>query len=125
MTAANGIKRIDADIVATVKKKIETLSLRLMQEIEDELYLTEIYYTKDQLLEYTEGYKYVILIDGIMSDYSIEDLPNGEFTLNASGLFEREFWEDVFPFANLNDVIAEGINEIYIINLPKTFRRRL
>lgn len=125
VTAANGIKRIDADIVATVKKKIETLSLRLMQEIEDELYLTEIYYTKDQLLEYTEGYKYVILIDGIMSDYSIEDLPNGEFTLNASGLFEREFWEDVFPFANLNDVIAEGINEIYIINLPKTYRRRL
>lgn len=75
--------------------------------------------TKKELIEYTRGYKTVILSGGRMTDLTVMDLPEGVLKLVACGVFEREYWEESFPLTNLTTIYDKDIQCIYIVNLPK------
>lgn len=109
---------IDIDAVNKVKEMISTFTQQLMSEIDDELDIEPFYETKEEIEERAQGYDVVILVKGVLTDYSIADLPNGECALWSSGPFEREFWEEFFPLANLTTIYDKDIQCIYIVNLP-------
>ena len=73
--------------------------------------------TKDELIEYTQGYKTIILSGGIITNQTVMDLPDGVLKLVTCGVFEREFWDEFFPRADLESVVDKDINEVFIISL--------
>ncbi len=80
--------------------------------------------TKDELVECTRGYKTIILANGKLTDYTVDDLPAGVQKLTACGVFERGYWEEVFPMANIESVVSDDINELYVICLAKNKKRK-
>lgn len=109
---------IEIDAINKVKEMISTFTQQLMSEIDDKLDIEPFYETKEEIEEQAQGYDVVILVKGVLTDYSIADLPNGECALWSSGPFEREFWEEFFPLANLTTIYDKDIQCIYIVNLP-------
>lgn len=73
--------------------------------------------TKKELIEYTRGYKTVILSGGRMTDLTVMDLPEGVLKLVACGVFTREYWDEFFPRADLGTIVNKDINETFVISL--------
>lgn len=109
---------IDIDVLNKVKEMISTFTRQLMAEIDDELYRHTFYETKEEIEERAQGYEVAILVKGVLTDYSIANLPNGECALWASGSFDREYWDGFYPLANLTTIYDENVRCIYIVDLP-------
>lgn len=73
--------------------------------------------TKEELIEYTRGYKTVILSGGKITDLTVMDLTEGVLKLIACGVFEREYWDEFFPRSDLESVVDKNVNEAFIISL--------
>ena len=73
--------------------------------------------TKEELKDYTRGYETIILAGGKPTSWSIDNLPTGVLKLYACGVFEREYWDEAFPMADLDSIVDKKIKEAFVINL--------